>query len=299
MEQNSVASLSFARILESVPDLKHLGTDLIMTRPETDYSGQGTALFKYPMRLDGIIINLHTSGRVNGCINLKEYEVRESQIVVCAPGDIVQMYEDIRSPRLLLISSAYLHGMQIRLQDLLSAFFVQHETPVFTLSQDEVQELCFYYDLLLRDIERPGTFQKEIVNRLTALYIYKVGNAIYNHRAERLPANKIPVKRDDLLFRRFIELLGEHHRTERRVDFYARQLCVTAKYFSAVVRRVSGRTASDWIDSYVILEAKSLLKYSEMSIQEIAFYLNFANPSFFGKFFKHHTGMSPGEYKVQ
>lgn len=299
MEQNSIASFSFLRILEAVPSLNHMGTDLIMTHPQADYSRHGTALLKYPMRLEGIIINLHATGGVRGCINLKEYEVHENQIVVCAPGDIVQMYEDIRSPRLLLISSSYLHDMQIRFQDLLSAFFMQHEMPVFTLSPDEVEELCFYYDLLLLNMEKEGTFQKEIMNRLTALYIYKVGNAIYNHRAERLSSTKMPMKRDDLLFRRFIELLGEHHRTERRVDFYAGQLCVTPKYFSTVVRRISGRTASDWIDNYVILEAKSLLKFSEMSIQEIAFYLNFANPSFFGKFFKHHTGMSPGEYKVQ
>ena len=71
-----------------------------------------------------------------------------------------------------------------------------------------------------------------------------------------------------------------------------------SKIFSSVIKRVSGKTAGKWIDDYVILEAKTLLRYSPMSIQEVAFYLNFANASFFGKYFKHHTGMSPSEYKA-
>ena len=93
--------------------------------------------------------------------------------------------------------------------------------------------------------------------------------------------------------------LTEHHRKERRVDFYAEQLFLSPKHFSTVVKKVSGKTAGEWIDEYVILEAKALLKYSVMSIQEVAYFMNFPNPSFFGKYFKHHTGLSPSEYKMQ
>ena len=65
-----------------------------------------------------------------------------------------------------------------------------------------------------------------------------------------------------------------------------------------MIRNVSGRSAAAWIDEFVILEAKNLLKYSTMSIQEVAYALNFANQSFFGKYFKHHTSMSPSAYKA-
>ena len=68
---------------------------------------------------------------------------------------------------------------------------------------------------------------------------------------------------------------------------------------SALIKEVSGRSAAQWIDDYVILEAKSLLKYSDLSIQEIAYRLNFSTQSFFGKYFKQHTGISPGQYKAQ
>ena len=81
------------------------------------------------------------------------------------------------------------------------------------------------------------------------------------------------------------------------MGFYARQLNITPKYLSSVVKEVSGKTAARWIDESVILEAKTLLKYSGMSIQEIAYSLNFSTQSFFGKYFKQHTGTSPSRYK--
>jgi AraC-like DNA-binding protein len=64
-------------------------------------------------------------------------------------------------------------------------------------------------------------------------------------------------------------------------------------------RRISGKSVSEWIDNYVILEAKTLLKYSNMSVQEIAYYLNFPNQSFFGSYFKRNAGMSPSQYKAK
>ena len=83
------------------------------------------------------------------------------------------------------------------------------------------------------------------------------------------------------------------------MGFYARQLCITPKYLTTLIKRISGLSVSEWIDNYVIIEAKTLLKYSTMSIQEIAYYLNFPNQSFFGSYFKHNTGMSPSQYKAQ
>ncbi len=82
------------------------------------------------------------------------------------------------------------------------------------------------------------------------------------------------------------------------MGFYAAQLNLTPKYLSTLIRQTSGRTASEWIDDYVILEAKNLLKYSTMSVQEIAYSLNFPNQSFFGKYFKNHTGQTPSGYRM-
>lgn len=81
------------------------------------------------------------------------------------------------------------------------------------------------------------------------------------------------------------------------MTFYANKLCLTPKYLSKLVKQASGRSAPDWIDEFVILEAKNMLKYSNMPIKEIVFRLNFPNQSFFYRFFKTHTGMTPSEYR--
>ena len=98
-------------------------------------------------------------------------------------------------------------------------------------------------------------------------------------------------------FKQFTHLLGEHFREERSVGFYARQLCITPKYLTTLIKRISGQSVSEWIDNYVILEAKALLKSGQYTIQQVSDMLNFANQSFFGVYFKKAVGCSPTAYK--
>ena len=72
---------------------------------------------------------------------------------------------------------------------------------------------------------------------------------------------------------------------------------LTPKHLSRVVRVYSGKSVHQWIDDFVVLEIKNLLKYSDMSIQQISYELNFPNPSFMGQYFKRITGKTPGEYR--
>ena len=122
---------------------------------------------------------------------------------------------------------------------------------------------------------------------------------MYHYLAEHPEEQNNSHNRAEEYFKQFTHLLGEHFREERSVGFYARQLCITPKYLTTLIKRISGQSVSEWIDNYVILEAKTLLKYSTMSIQEIAYYLNFPNQSCFGSYFKRNTGMSPSQYKAQ
>ncbi|MCS3310663.1 helix-turn-helix domain-containing protein [Bacteroides sp. BFG-637] len=84
---------------------------------------------------------------------------------------------------------------------------------------------------------------------------------------------------------------------ERSISYYADVLCITPKYLSQVIHNISGRFASDWIIDFVILEAKALLKSRKYTVQQVADMLNFANQSFFGKYFKNKVGCSPSEYQ--
>ena len=80
------------------------------------------------------------------------------------------------------------------------------------------------------------------------------------------------------------------------MSFYAQQLYITTKYLSNIVKEATGRSAAQWIDEFVILEAKNLLRFSGKTIKQVSYELNFSNQSAFGKYFKLITGMSPSEY---
>ena len=111
------------------------------------------------------------------------------------------------------------------------------------------------------------------------------------------PQDKSSENRSKRLFENFLNLVSRHHASERGMAFYAERLGLTPKYLSKLIKQVSGRSAPDWIDDFVIVEAKNLLKYSNDSIKEIVYKLHFSNASVFYKYFKAHTGMTPTEFR--
>ncbi len=100
------------------------------------------------------------------------------------------------------------------------------------------------------------------------------------------------------IVRDFIKLVHVHYTTERSVGFYAGRLCISPKYLSLLVKEATGRSAARWIDEFVLMEAKNLLRYSGKNVQQVAYALNFPNQSSFGKFFKHLTVQSPTAYQI-
>ena len=81
------------------------------------------------------------------------------------------------------------------------------------------------------------------------------------------------------------------------MQFYADKLYLSPKYLSKIIKQASGRSGPEWIDAFVILEAKNMLRHSDISIKDIVYRLNFSSSSVFNKFFRLHTGMSPSDYR--
>lgn len=300
MEQE-IGNISIALIRKMAPELKGINNDFIMDRSEHYIPENTSPIFRYPLRLDGIVIAIREKGSAKVNINLREYDIEKNDLIICAPGDILQsnLLPGNHLAQMFLISSDFLKEMYINLNSFMPFFISLKEHPIFHLTDEEVKELTAFYLLIEETVKGDDNFRTEIVRRLMGAYLYKIGSILHRKQPEFLSGNPQSLKREEVLFNQFINLLTEHHRKERRVDFYAEQLFLSPKHFSTVVKKVSGKTAGEWIDEYVVLEAKALLKYSAMSIQEVAYYMNFPNPSFFGKYFKHHTGMSPSEYKMQ
>ena len=100
-----------------------------------------------------------------------------------------------------------------------------------------------------------------------------------------------------MLVENFIDCVHKSYKKQRGMEFYADKLSLTPKYLSKLIKDNTGTSALEWIDNYVILEAKAFLKSTNMTIQQISDELNFPSQSFFGKYFKRHVGVSPKEYR--
>ena len=151
-----------------------------------------------------------------------------------------------------------------------------------------------YYGVIRSKLQvKDNRFRKDLIRTLLLAMFYDLSNVIY--RTRQSSDNR--QTRADIIFTKFIHLVEGNYKRERRVGWYAEQLCITPKYLSETVKQVSRLTPNEWIDNYVILEIRVLLKNSTRSIKEIAMEMNFPNQSFLGKFFKERVGMSPSEYR--
>ena len=113
-------------------------------------------------------------------------------------------------------------------------------------------------------------------------------------RITNIPTNNSP---RDLITAKFLKLVNNNFCTQHMLNFYASELCITPKYLSSIVKSTTGRSASQWIDIFIVSEAQKQLSTTSLSIAEISDKLGFPNQSFFGKFFKRHVGKSPLAYR--
>ena len=258
-------------------------------------------IFRLPSRLNALIIGVGTEGETSLTLNLQEFRLKKDSLFIFSPKHILQVQSNNRfKAHLIVIAPDFLKRINIDTKRMMPLFLQFGSLPCMELTHAESQSLRSFISMVEQELKGSETdFSSEIIGGLIAATIYKVGDILTHYLTEHPEVDSPIHNRAEEYFRQFTELLGEHYKHERSVGFYARQLCITPKYLTTLIKRISGKSVSEWIDNYVILEAKTLLKYSNMSVQEIAYYLNFPNQSFFGSYFKRNAGMSPSQYKAK
>lgn len=258
-------------------------------------------IFRFPSRLNALIIGVGTEGETSLTSNLQEFRLKKDSLFIFSPKHILQVQSNNRfKAHLIVIAPDFLKRINIDTKRMTPLFLQFGSLPCMELTHAESQSLRSFISMVEQELKGSETdFSSEIIGGLIAATIYKVGDILTHYLTEHPEVDSPIHNRAEEYFRQFTELLGEHYKHERSVGFYARQLCITPKYLTTLIKRISGKSVSEWIDNYVILEVKTLLKYSNMSVQEIAYYLNFPNQSFFGSYFKRNAGMSPSQYKAK
>ncbi len=167
-------------------------------------------------------------------------------------------------------------------------------TNLFKLDQATFKQLAPHFEAVFTTYERSAKAQHiEARIKLLGLLYYLEDFELENKKDVRLATSQ------QILLRKFIELINNHYIDKRTVQEYADMLSVTANYLSQSVKQVSGKNALTFIAGRMATEAKSLIQYTDFEIAEIAYQLNFSDPANFGKFFKKQTGFSPSEFRKQ
>lgn len=259
-------------------------------------SGFDYLQFKYPFKIDFAVSMLCESGCIRVRVNLVEYEVDAGCCFIAAPGSICEFLEISGDCRMLAIAVTDSFFPADHVSTHISYLLkVVNEHPLLRISDDGFAELKTIYFMLCKKISDSDFLLKKEIARN---YISIMFCIVYQEMQNALPESlSVADKRQSQVFERFISLVQENCTAQREISFYADRLCLTPKYMSQLVLKTSGRYASHWIRDFVILEAKALLKSGKYTVQQVADKLNFSNASFFGKYFKAATGMTPRKYQ--
>ena len=268
----------------------YLGDDLLLTE-HINKAPMPTE----PRKMNFILIGLCTKGRIAYQVDTQEQIINPGDILIVSERHIVDHYQP--SPDMeglcMILSVNFFHEIIQNVRDVNSLFLFARNHPVISLTQKEQDTFKEYFQVIKQKIgDKENYFHKDLIRTLLLAMFYDVGNIIY-----RVKENDKPQSRAETIFTNFIKMVEANYRHERRVGWYAQQLCITPKYLSETVKATSRRTPNEWIDNYVTMELRVILKNSSKSIKEIAEEMNFPNQSFLGKYFKEHVGLSPSKYR--
>ena len=254
-----------------------------------------------PCKITKCIIIAILEGEMVYDVNLGRNTARKGELVVIMPntiGQLVSMSEDVQVAIIYFEPEFWpIHELSPECLTLFNRFFtssitVNSSKSLFARFLDmygQIKQLLGREDYEFKEIAVKGYLQIMLADACQWI-------VNYYRNPENMSGNSNNIQR---IYNNFIELVKQNYRTERAIPFYADKLCLSTKYLGQVVVKASGKSALDLIADYVILEAKALLKSRCYNVQQISGILNFPNPSFFGKYFKAHTGMTPRHYMME
>ena len=248
-----------------------------------------------PRKMNFILIGLCTKGEISYRMDTEELVVHAGEMLVVSERHVIDGYKrsDDMEGLCIMMSVDFFHEIIKSVHDVSSLFVYARMQPVMKLEAKEINTFMEYFQAIKQKIsDNHNHFRKDLIRTLMLAMFYDVGNVIY--RVKNFDESLL---RSEKVFTTFLKMVEENCKRERRVSWYAQQLNITPKYLSTAVKRISGRTAVEWIENYVTMELRVLLKNSTKSIKEITEELNFPNQSFLGKYFKEHVGLTPTAYR--
>ena len=282
--------ITIERVLQMCRVRHHIGNDLVLC------SFDDIPMPEDCRHMECTFVGVCLSGEGKYSVGTVEHTVKANDVIIVGEG---QVLGDIHVDKnmvgeAMLISHSLLYEVIHDVHDVTNLFVFAREHPVISLSSDETLMFKDYLALLqMKMDDDKHLFRRQIAGTILATMVYELCNI-----TRRLVTNGNKTHtRSQAVFERFIRLVEQNFRQERRVSWYSEQLEVSPKTLLEMVKRVSQRTPNEWLDLYTTLEIRLLLRHTSMSIKEIADELHFGTQSSLGKFFREHVGISPSNYR--
>lgn len=259
-----------------------------------------------------ILICRKGKARLN--VNYKDWELYEGAVITLFPNDVVELKVDgdckspetengdCKSPQtadnfqaeILKYNPSLLREASLQLEQTVYSSLrkdrCRQDTPVVTnIINGMFSLLKVYFD------QSECTCISQLV--LCQLKAFFIGFHEYLQRNPQYRPDEVKSYRVRELFNRFMMLLERDYKISRDVNYYAAQMNISSKYLTNIVSLVTGHTPKTIIDQYVILQLKMHLKRTTQSIKEMAWEFHFADVSFFCRYFKKHTGLTPQQIR--
>lgn len=249
----------------------------------------------FPVRLDILIAIVCQEGSLSINIGYSNYVIRKNDFIIIHPEKVFQVMEisDNFKSKIICLQSGFFdfstdqHGFNVK--NMLREYICHSLPPP---KMELFSALLRYMEDIVGD--KNNIYRKEMVYHYLNVLFYEISNLLLIENESNKKNTPNP---SEEVFRKFVKDIEANFQKERGIGFYAKKAYLTPKYFSTMIFRLTGKHAKEWIDEYTILEAKAMLKSTYVNIQELSYELNFATPSHFGRYFKHHTGVSPRQYR--
>lgn len=251
--------------------------------------------YGHPFLLKGMIFGINKRGRSRLRIDLKEYELVPGTIFTILPNQIFETIEKSKDSyaEILFFSMDFMNDLPLPKDfDVMNRMKCQ---PCLKVTDENMREIIEYHSFIAKACsQEKHVHREEVTKSLLCALIGLIGSLYAETNIDTNP--KINTRGEEIV-NEFSDLLMQYHRKERGASFYADKLCISTPYLSRTLKSITGRSVSTWINEAVIMDAKALLKSSNMTVMQISEELNFPNPSFFGRFFKQYAGLTPLKYK--
>lgn len=252
------------------------------------------------VKLNCLMILFCEEGEVNFCVNHKRYILRKDYCAILPPGTIIgEGGESAHGIKAIAVSHDYLKEILCFNKDSFSVMHYLYNNPIQPIGQMTSYKMYLYKELLMTLIkEEKHAYSKQTRRFHFAGLICEMFALI----SKKIPAKeKIETKRERAatILHDFMVAVNTDDGSHRSVNYYADRLCYSAKYISYSVKQATGKTPLQIINAHAINQIKYKLKYTDISMKNLADDFNFPNPSFFGKFVKKHIGVSPLQYRLQ